>query len=172
MTKCSDHPDAPHGFNRSASHAEGRYVCDCEVCIPDDEEITMVDDVDVIKEAAERITQQAETIEQLMRQRDSYRHEANALNIENEQQAKTIASLQFHNKGLQAETNALKSEVIELKSELNRRINTIIELEVGLKSVNEYKDKLTPAVRVLVDQLKSGKVTLGAIYDVDFLLGE
>ena len=57
-----------------------------------------------------------------------------------------------------AEANALKSEVSELKSELN--------------SVNEYKDKLTPAVRVLVDQLKSGKVSGCAIYDVDILLGE
>lgn len=27
---CSDHPDAPHGFNRNASHNAGRYVCDCE----------------------------------------------------------------------------------------------------------------------------------------------
>ena len=27
---CKTHPDAPHGFNRNASHAEGRYVCDCE----------------------------------------------------------------------------------------------------------------------------------------------
>lgn len=28
--ECKTHPDAPHGFNRGASHAEGRYVCDCE----------------------------------------------------------------------------------------------------------------------------------------------
>jgi len=27
---CSTHPDAPHGFNRNASHTEDRYVCDCE----------------------------------------------------------------------------------------------------------------------------------------------
>ena len=27
---CSAHPDAPHGFNRNASHTEDRYVCDCE----------------------------------------------------------------------------------------------------------------------------------------------
>jgi len=27
---CSEHPDAPHGYNRSASHNAGRYVCDCE----------------------------------------------------------------------------------------------------------------------------------------------
>ena len=27
---CSDHPDAPHGFNRDASHSADRYVCDCE----------------------------------------------------------------------------------------------------------------------------------------------
>lgn len=27
---CKEHPDAPHGFNRNASHNEGRYVCECE----------------------------------------------------------------------------------------------------------------------------------------------
>lgn len=29
-TPCNPHPNAPHGFNRNASHSEGRYVCDCE----------------------------------------------------------------------------------------------------------------------------------------------
>lgn len=29
-TACKTHPDAPHGFNRTASHTQGRYVCDCE----------------------------------------------------------------------------------------------------------------------------------------------
>jgi hypothetical protein len=33
---CKDRSDAPHGFNRDASHALGRYVCDCEVWTPDD----------------------------------------------------------------------------------------------------------------------------------------
>ena len=28
--KCNPHPDAPHGFNRDASHNLGRYVCECE----------------------------------------------------------------------------------------------------------------------------------------------
>lgn len=28
--KCNPHPEAPHGFNRNASHQAGRYVCDCE----------------------------------------------------------------------------------------------------------------------------------------------
>jgi hypothetical protein len=27
---CKDHPDAPHGFDRNASHSAGRYVCECE----------------------------------------------------------------------------------------------------------------------------------------------
>lgn len=31
---CSTHPDAPHGFNRNASHTLGRYVCDCEGWAP------------------------------------------------------------------------------------------------------------------------------------------
>ena len=29
-TKCSTHPDAPHGFDRNSSHSAGRYVCECE----------------------------------------------------------------------------------------------------------------------------------------------
>lgn len=33
--KCSTHPDAPHGFNRNASHNAGRYVCDCEGWSPE-----------------------------------------------------------------------------------------------------------------------------------------
>lgn len=28
--KCSDHPFAPHGFDRESSILAGRYVCDCE----------------------------------------------------------------------------------------------------------------------------------------------
>ena len=27
---CKTHPDAPHGFDRNASHNADRYVCECE----------------------------------------------------------------------------------------------------------------------------------------------
>jgi hypothetical protein len=27
---CSDHVNAPHGFNRNASHGNNRYTCECE----------------------------------------------------------------------------------------------------------------------------------------------
>ena len=33
--KCSDHPDAPHGFDRNASHNAGHYVCECEGWTPE-----------------------------------------------------------------------------------------------------------------------------------------
>lgn len=33
-TACNPHPDAPHGFNRNASHNARRYVCDCEGWMP------------------------------------------------------------------------------------------------------------------------------------------
>ena len=33
--KCNDHPDAPHGFDRGASLAMDRYVCECESWEPD-----------------------------------------------------------------------------------------------------------------------------------------
>lgn len=29
-TKCNQHPKAPHGFLRNASHNADRYVCECE----------------------------------------------------------------------------------------------------------------------------------------------
>ncbi len=32
--RCKDHPDAPHGFDRNASHSAGRYVCECEFWEP------------------------------------------------------------------------------------------------------------------------------------------
>lgn len=32
--KCKDHPLAPHGFNREASHANDDYVCDCDSWSP------------------------------------------------------------------------------------------------------------------------------------------
>ena len=32
--RCSEHPDAPHGFMRDASHSAGRYVCECEFWEP------------------------------------------------------------------------------------------------------------------------------------------
>jgi hypothetical protein len=28
--QCNQHPDAPHGFDRNASHNADRYVCECE----------------------------------------------------------------------------------------------------------------------------------------------
>ena len=33
---CKDHPDAPHGFDRGASHAMDRYVCECESWEPEE----------------------------------------------------------------------------------------------------------------------------------------
>ena len=36
--RCKEHPDAPHGFMRDASHNEDRYVCECEFWEPPKEE--------------------------------------------------------------------------------------------------------------------------------------
>ena len=32
---CLTHTDAPHGFNRNASHTNNRYTCDCEGWVAD-----------------------------------------------------------------------------------------------------------------------------------------
>ena len=29
MKPCNNHPLAPHGFDRTASHSSGEYVCEC-----------------------------------------------------------------------------------------------------------------------------------------------
>jgi hypothetical protein len=38
--KCKDHPNAPHGFLRQASHDANRYVCECEWWSEKDYEIS------------------------------------------------------------------------------------------------------------------------------------
>lgn len=38
---CNPHPDAPHGFDRNASHNTGRYVCECEGWSPEDNRQTL-----------------------------------------------------------------------------------------------------------------------------------
>ena len=35
---CSEHPNAPHGFDRNGSHTNGRYTCDCEGWIEEEDE--------------------------------------------------------------------------------------------------------------------------------------
>ena len=37
-TMCKTHPDAPHGFDRNASHSADRYVCECEGWEPPEQE--------------------------------------------------------------------------------------------------------------------------------------
>ena len=37
--KCKTHPDAPHGFDRNASHNADRYVCECESWEPKQEPV-------------------------------------------------------------------------------------------------------------------------------------
>lgn len=37
MISCNTHPDAPHGFDRTASHSLDRYVCVCEGWKPTDD---------------------------------------------------------------------------------------------------------------------------------------
>ena len=40
---CNQHPDAPHGFARNASHNAGRYVCECEGWEPEQEPVAVVE---------------------------------------------------------------------------------------------------------------------------------
>jgi len=41
---CKTHPDAPHGFDRNASHSADRYVCECEGWEPPKEWVGLTDE--------------------------------------------------------------------------------------------------------------------------------
>ena len=73
---CNQHPDAPHGFDRNASHNAGRYVCECEgwepVAVQElDKKLSRqegqgcFDTANKIVELQAKITEQAAEIEQL-----------------------------------------------------------------------------------------------------------
>lgn len=68
--KCNPHPDAPHGFNRNASHNAGRYVCDCEGWEPDG--------VAMPSAPADPIM---DVVEQIAQQWDGCTHEASGIEI-------------------------------------------------------------------------------------------
>lgn len=52
---CNKDPRAPHGFDRTASHTQDRYVCECEGWVaPDDVWTTDVDKLRADLAAAQR----------------------------------------------------------------------------------------------------------------------
>ena len=44
---CKTHPDAPHGFDRNASHNADRYVCECESWEPPKREWVDLDHIEI-----------------------------------------------------------------------------------------------------------------------------
>ena len=50
VRECSNHPDAPHGFCRDASHTADRYVCECEGWQPAQEPVTWLNKMQSITE--------------------------------------------------------------------------------------------------------------------------
>ena len=48
--RCKEHPDAPHGFDRNASHNADRYVCECEGWEPKQEPFCYHDGVNQVDE--------------------------------------------------------------------------------------------------------------------------
>jgi hypothetical protein len=83
---CNPHPDAPHGFIRNASHAAGRYVCECEGWTPEqhaeqgpagwtgnakaDAALVMLDRLDVSPEDDGRVDEIGQIVRYLALRRD------------------------------------------------------------------------------------------------------
>jgi hypothetical protein len=74
-TKCKDHPDAPHSFDRNASLTEDRYVCECEYWEPP---------VDAVNMSQERVDETAK-----------HKHELTDWEAVAADQAMTIAMLKI-----------------------------------------------------------------------------
>ena len=86
---CSDHPDAPHGFVRNASHSVGHYVCECSGWTPpepkslqerlrnsvgeDDLQVCMDEAADRIDLDASHIATLAKVVDKLQTERDVLR---------------------------------------------------------------------------------------------------
>jgi hypothetical protein len=75
---CSDHPDAPHGFNRNASHNVGRYVCTCEGWMPATHaELMALADAYAKARPFEQVTNQrkvlSDALKQVVRDAERYR---------------------------------------------------------------------------------------------------
>ena len=88
-TKCSDHPDAPHGFVRNASHSVGHYVCECSGWTPPasiQEELRSVPERSrTTLEAADRIDLDATHIDTLAKVVDKLQTERDALRANNKE---------------------------------------------------------------------------------------
>jgi hypothetical protein len=65
---CKTHPDAPHGFDRNASHSADRYVCECEGWEPPREWVGLTDEE--IKDIREDLTYDDEDFNELEFARD------------------------------------------------------------------------------------------------------
>ena len=79
--QCSDHPDAPHGFVRNASHSVGHYVCECSGWTPPTLQERLRDGADICHarniqlDYARVATEAADRIDDLTAKLDQYRTE-------------------------------------------------------------------------------------------------
>ena len=74
---CNQHPDAPHGFCRQASHGAGRYVCECEGWSqPSEEYKELTQDIErcrPVGKALDSAIAGAQTYEAIVRDAERYR---------------------------------------------------------------------------------------------------
>ena len=54
---CKEHPCAPHGFDRTASHSNGEYVCECESWTP-----PCADEIETLRSSNEELRQQRDEL--------------------------------------------------------------------------------------------------------------
>jgi hypothetical protein len=150
--KCKDHPDAPHGFDRTASHNEGRYVCECDYWEPP---VSDLKDMPVV------------TVEQIVRFRNEAIATVEALQakVAHLVEATDVShSLVAENYLLRQEIESLRAKVAEQK-ELYDELTQVIEknelehdeyVVAQLQHVINERDEL----RAKVDDLDEANGTL------------
>ena len=139
-TKCSDHPDAPHGFDRNGSHAAGHYVCECSGWTPPNSQSLQarlrdgadicharniqLDYAKVAEEAADRIDALEAEIQILTAEREVYAATADRAMAE-------VESLQLRNQELAANSAAAERErVLDLLRELDYSPNCHLAIRI------------------------------------------
>ena len=130
---CSQHPDAPHGFDRNASHNAGRYVCECEGWEPVAKQAERIkaleanhkDDVKWIDQANERIselkakiTEQAVLIEKMDIENTSCRVRIGTMNAQLIEKSNCI--------------KAQAAEIEQLESTINKLLGQLEDAYAGL----------------------------------------
>lgn len=109
---CSNHEDAPHGFDRNGSHSMNRYVCDCEGWTPYPHE-----NAELARRAARFIEDHGPTLSAALQARDAEVAVIDSLRATLKMQQQVIDALANNMRAIGCEWDQQTHEVINPRAE-------------------------------------------------------